>query len=217
MASRNWKCHAMAASLLHAADVGWIPSPGRAPTLDGAFLHGESWPGIRLKKVDLHKTDLAGANLSEAQLSNVPRLFVQMPGAVLHGAQLRKFIAPYGNFADADLSFVRAPCANFFWANLRNARLEGALLRKAEFGRADLRGADCRRADMSSVSFLKADLMDTDFSGRTGRSPISRSWTCEPFALRERALHRPRSVTAIWRTCRCQARTSQVPICRVPI
>jgi uncharacterized protein YjbI with pentapeptide repeats len=163
--SRKRDGHAMAASLLHAADAGWIPSKRRGLALEGAYLRDARWPGIRLKGVNLTRTDLTGADLSEARLNNVNALLVQLPGAILHGAQLRKFMGAHGNFADADLSFVRAESANFFCANLRNARLEGALMRQVQFSRADLRGANCRRADLAFADLQSIELADADFTG----------------------------------------------------
>jgi uncharacterized protein YjbI with pentapeptide repeats len=163
--SNTWTCHAMAASLLHAAAVGWVPADGLAPRLPQAYLAGAQWPGVRLHKLDVIRTDLAGADLSGSQLEDVLADAAQMAGIRLHGAQLTTLRAVRAQLTDADLSFIRAPNADFTLADLRGANLEGALLAYGNFKDADLRGATCCRACLNCASFGGSQLDGADFSG----------------------------------------------------
>ncbi len=166
VASCDWNCHAMAASLLHAAGVGWVPADGRpAPRLSQAYLAGAQWPGVRLHKLNVFKTDLTGADLSGSKLEDVLANAAQMSGIRLHGAQLTRFVADRAQLADADLSFIRAPHADFTHADLRGANLEGALVAYGSFRQADLRGTACCRACLAHASFRDSQLDGADFSG----------------------------------------------------
>jgi uncharacterized protein YjbI with pentapeptide repeats len=157
--------HAMAASLLHAAGVKWIPSAGRAPNLSRAYLAGVRWPGVRLRRLNLAEADLTGADLSESRLKKICARRAQLSGAKLHGALLQGFSAFEASLADADLSHVRAVKANFASADMRGANFEGALLRESHFENADLREANFRRADLAFARMGDCQLEGADFSG----------------------------------------------------
>ena len=61
----------MAASLLHAADPGWVPAARKWPHfLDDSYLDGVHWPGIQLPKARLRHADLTQAHLPEANLDH---------------------------------------------------------------------------------------------------------------------------------------------------
>jgi uncharacterized protein YjbI with pentapeptide repeats len=157
--------HAMAASLLHAAGVKWIPAAGRAPNLSRAYLAGVHWPGVRLRRLNLAEADLTGADLSESRLKKVCARRAQLSGANLHGALLQGFSAFEAALANADFSHVRAAQANFVSADLRGANFEGALLRRSQFENTDLRGASFRRTDLAFARFSGCQIEGADFSG----------------------------------------------------
>lgn len=161
----NPASHAMAASLLHATNTGWMPAVASAAKLQGAYLSGACWPGIRLASLDVSNADLSDANLVEAWLEGVTAPQANLSGINLHGAFLAGFSAEGATLAGADLSCVRAPSANFRYAKLPGANLEGALLRLARFEGADLRGARLCRADLSCAWFAASQLDEADFSG----------------------------------------------------
>jgi uncharacterized protein YjbI with pentapeptide repeats len=165
VASREHHCHATAASLLSAADVGWVPGPGKAPFLSLAYLAGARWRGVRLSKLEILQTDLTDADLSESQLQNVRATKANLSGINLHGSQLVRFNAIQARLTGADLSFVRATDADFSSADLRDANLEGALLAYGNFKSADLRGAVCCRANFANATFWQCPLDGADFSG----------------------------------------------------
>ena len=165
VAGRDLGCHAMAASLLHAANAGWIPAKGRAPVLSGAQLAGARWPGLRLSKLNINDADLTDADLSETKLNGVCADGARMSGATLHGALLKRCRATRAVLGDADLSFIRAQEANFRQADLRGANLEGSLLAYAKFERADLRDAKFCRARLVNAFFRQSVLDGADFSG----------------------------------------------------
>ncbi|HEX4129935.1 MAG TPA: pentapeptide repeat-containing protein [Pirellulales bacterium] len=154
-----------AASLVYAADPSWMPRPGYAPLLAGAFLSGARWRRVRLARLNISRADLTGADLTEARLKHVCAHDTRLDGACLHGATLKRFSALDAQLADADLSHANARAADFRGAGLRGANLEGALLRRARFEGADLRGSRFARADLTHATFAGSQVEGADFTG----------------------------------------------------
>ncbi|MFO0984359.1 MAG: pentapeptide repeat-containing protein [Planctomycetota bacterium] len=167
----------MAASLLHAARVGWRPSPKTfpaswpfrrqrivVPRLTGAFLDGAAWPGVSLSGLDLRQADLNAADLSEANLDDSDATSANLSCAKLAGASLLRWRAPHACLGRADLSYVRATQAEFQWVDAREACFEGALLTGAAFHGAQLNAARFVRANMDTADLLGAQINGADFS-----------------------------------------------------
>jgi uncharacterized protein YjbI with pentapeptide repeats len=144
----SWS-HAMSASLLHAARVGWVPSLGSRPLLAGAYLEGANWPGVDLTGADLTQTDLTGATLSRAILTRATAHGINLSRAQLQAASLEEIRADDAALLFADLSMASARAAHFERACLAGACLDCASLRQAYFGQANLTGASFRGADLS--------------------------------------------------------------------
>jgi uncharacterized protein YjbI with pentapeptide repeats len=161
--------HAMAASLLHAADIGWQPTLFEAtddlrfPDLSHAYLPDARWPGIDLRNARLTGANLAGASLQNSDLEGAQVDSANLCGATLHGASLAKLNGFRTNFSQADLSFVRAPHANL-QSDLTDANLEGALLTDASFFEAKLAGACFVRANLCRALLTRADITNADFT-----------------------------------------------------
>ena len=155
----------MAASLLHAAGVGWKPSTGSAPRLSHAYLEGVDWPGITLPSSELIRTEMTGARLWKATLDNARLDSARLSRSRLSGASLRGISAIGADLSYADLSVVQADGAVFRRAKLMGARLGSASLRNAEFQGANLAGARFAKADLTDASFEDATIDDADFSG----------------------------------------------------
>ncbi len=169
----------MAASLIHAADIGWRPQRLVAnpphywlarqkpviPNLCGALLKDARWRGIVLTGMNLSGTDLSGADLSEANLDDVDFSDGKLNSATLSGAHLAGCRAEAASLVGADLSYIRAERAEFNGVNARRASFEGALLSRASFREANLSEARFLRAKLAAANFVGADIEGADFSG----------------------------------------------------
>jgi uncharacterized protein YjbI with pentapeptide repeats len=156
--------HAMAASILHATDTGWVPDSDPSPRLCGAYLEGAAWPYVRLPKADLREADLNEAYLHEANLEGADANHAQLYQAKLQGADLTEFFAREANLYGADLSRAKAEKAVFEGAILERANLDNAVLRGARFAGANLSGASFVEADLSGAVLKGADITNADFT-----------------------------------------------------
>lgn len=170
--------HPMAASLLHAARIGWKPTRqvslfypslgveeySDLPNLTGAYLAQATWQGIDLRGARLVGAMLTDANLENADLDRADVSLADLSGARLHGAILPNLIGSRTDLARADLSFARAPSANLVQSNLQDANFEGALLTDATFAGANLNGARFVRADLSRAQLMHADITGANFT-----------------------------------------------------
>jgi uncharacterized protein YjbI with pentapeptide repeats len=160
------EAEAMATSLLHAADPGWVLAPKANPhILDKAYLDGVHWPEIKLQKANLRETDLTLAELQGANLNYADAFGVVLIQARLSGASLSGFQGPAADLYGADLSGVHGSRVDFYLANLSQAKLDNARLRDANFREADLRHTSLRGAVLRRAHFERALLEETDFSG----------------------------------------------------
>jgi uncharacterized protein YjbI with pentapeptide repeats len=167
--------HAMAASLLHAADERWKPVRSEVlnpnslqerstlPDLSHAYLVEAQWPGIDLGGARLSGAQFTSANLENACLDEALVSKASFSGAVLRGASLARLNALDAGFTKADLSLVRAPHAHFR-SDLAGADFTGALLTDACFTGGNVAGARFLRANLSGARFVHADITDADFS-----------------------------------------------------
>jgi uncharacterized protein YjbI with pentapeptide repeats len=150
--------HAMAASILHAADIGWVPQSGTRPKLGGAYLEGIALPGTNLSGVDFSAADLSHADLRGADLESVRAIKADLRYACLHGASLEKFVANEANMEGADLASAKLRNAFLDGASLENADLSDADLQKASLASSNLRGANLSRANLRHATLTEANL-----------------------------------------------------------
>lgn len=173
LTSRNRARHAMAASLLYAADASWRPTPANPqhdppdqpilPDLSHGYFAEANWAGSDLRGAQLIGADLSAANLENANLGGARVDSADLSSAKLGGASLGGLQAPGAVFVKADLSLVRAPHANF-QANLTEADFTGAMLTGASFHNANLKNARLVRANLIGAIFDQADITDADFA-----------------------------------------------------
>jgi uncharacterized protein YjbI with pentapeptide repeats len=156
---------ANAASILHAADIGWAPAAGTASSLHGAYLAGAAWPEFAMQKADLDKADFSDADLHGANLSSAHAGLAIFTGANLRGAQLQDFFSIAADFSRADLREVQAARTLFDGCNLEDSNFEGADLQEASFVLANLNGARFRGAKMNRAKLTDATLTGADFTG----------------------------------------------------
>jgi uncharacterized protein YjbI with pentapeptide repeats len=160
--TKRW---AMAASLLHATDSGWVPDPERLPVLRGAYLRGAAWPDASLVGLDANGADLAGADLRRADLTGAAIPKANLAGACLQRAVLLRGDLSSANLARADMCFVRATGTISRSADLRGATLDGARLSEACLERTILDGACLTDADLRGARLTGATLDGADLSG----------------------------------------------------
>jgi uncharacterized protein YjbI with pentapeptide repeats len=178
MGAKRRVLHPMAASLLHAADIGWRPelravsgwrklfAEGKllVPLLRDAFLRGVVWRDLTLPQVDFTRTDLSSADLSNAALDDGDARLANLHGAQLTGASLLRFCADQSALVQADLSYIRAQKSSFIAADAAGARFEGALLKEASFRQTNLKNANFVRANLARAVLVDADIEGADFS-----------------------------------------------------
>ena len=156
----------MAASLLHAAGSGWMPSPSPIPRrLSGAYLDRARWPGVDLLAADLEEVSLERADLSGARLEGARMDRGRLRCASFRGSSLMdaRFIG--ADLELADFTGARADGAKFTLTRLAGARLTSTSLRMASFEQADLTAAHLASADLAGAVLEGATLDEADFGG----------------------------------------------------
>ena len=112
-----------------------------------------------LAKGKLKDAQLQGAFLQEAQLQGAQLNSAQLQGADLSKAQLQGAELNYANLQGADLRGAQLQGADLSYANLQGADLRGAQLQGAKLEAVQLQGADLASADVWLVNF-PSDLAD---------------------------------------------------------
>jgi uncharacterized protein YjbI with pentapeptide repeats len=163
LAGPTWS-HAMAASLLFAADRSWKPAPP-IPVLTGAYLDGAVWPELHLGEAQLGEADLRGAYLRRAVCDKACLSRAILRQALLVEASLEEGDLYGADLSGANLGGARAVRACFEAANLTNACCEDAILTGANFQGADLRGASFVGADLAGAILTGARIEGADFTG----------------------------------------------------
>ena len=115
------------------------------------FQNGET------RRLDLHNTNLQGANLGGAQLQAANLMGAQLQGANLAGAQLKT-----ANLTRAQLQGANLAGAQLQSTSLMGAQLQGAHLPEAQLQRAALAGAQLQKALLPFAQLQGAFLMDAD-------------------------------------------------------
>ncbi|EKE71538.1 pentapeptide repeat-containing protein [Oceanibaculum indicum] len=129
------------------AGCGDPPGPGvdwRNCNMSRQEMPGANLTKATLWQTNLNRSDIAGADLSEADANRALFLETRMPGASLDGGRFT-----YADFSRADLTG-----ASLKGANLSRARFHNAILREADFTGADIRDADFFRADLRGALWI---------------------------------------------------------------
>ncbi|WP_017623547.1 pentapeptide repeat-containing protein [Nocardiopsis chromatogenes] len=132
------------------------PREETAPlNLHATDLRGAELMNARLQHANLSAALLGGANLSGARLEAA-----RMRSADLNAARLR-----HAHLEGADLADARMEGADLLNARLAYARLWGALLLDADLGSADLEGAYMRNARLEGANLYAANLRRANLTG----------------------------------------------------
>jgi uncharacterized protein YjbI with pentapeptide repeats len=129
----------------------------------------EAWNSWREQKPSV-RTDLSGANLSEADLS----------GAFFSATYNAEEFRPATNLSGANLFGADLSRADLSGANLSEADLSGANLSEADLSGADLSGAYLSGANLTRSILVKANLSGADLSGalrRVERNARNAEWS----------------------------------------
>jgi uncharacterized protein YjbI with pentapeptide repeats len=170
----------------------WVRSRGSQGTQ--ANLAGADLSGAQLDRAWLAGANLAGANLSGADLTDA-----RLSGANLSGANLH----------EADLTKARLSGANLSKADLTAATLEGAALTEGDSGVAgavpqnvNLTNADLSGADLTGADLSGADLSDACLNepchGKTSASYADLGGTDLENANLYRIVYQPNVGTQTW-------------------
>jgi uncharacterized protein YjbI with pentapeptide repeats len=163
--ARPANSHAMAASILHAVDQGWVPVMARTPVLAGAYLDHAGWPGVQLPQANLHESDLSNANLSRANLDGANACGADLSQVCLAFASLAGFQAVGSELTEADMVSVYAPASNWDRANLEGANLANADVSGASFRETKCKGTVFAGANLANSAFAEVELEEADFTG----------------------------------------------------
>jgi uncharacterized protein YjbI with pentapeptide repeats len=121
-----------------------------------------------LNRSDLHRADLAWADLRGAQmwktLAKGKLKDAQLQGAFLKEAQLQGAQLNSAQLQGADLSNAQLQGAELSYANLQGADLRGAKLQGADLSYANLEGADLRGAKLQGANLAGAKVQGVDFA-----------------------------------------------------
>jgi uncharacterized protein YjbI with pentapeptide repeats len=136
-------------------------------SLAGANLTNSDLSRIRLASSDLSGVWLTNTDLSKADLRETNLSDAYLSNVSLSHASLREADLSETDFSKTDLSETNLSEANLNEADLSEAYLSGANLRKADLREADLRevnlsGANLNEADLSDASLNEADLNEAD-------------------------------------------------------
>ena len=166
LSRRDRKCHAMAASILLAADPDWRPtSKTVASDFAGAYFPRANWPEISFAKAHLELVDFSEASLAAAFFDQAIVVEAEFVQADLQGASFEKALAVGANFDRSNLRRANLSQTKLEGASLIGADLRQAELWKANLCQADLTGASLQDADLTEATLVSATLTDTDLTG----------------------------------------------------
>lgn len=128
--------------------------------------------GADLTRADLRRADLVNVNLTGACLKSAQLIGANLTGAVLNDADLRQaklteacldnVSAVRASFIEADLHYTRLTGANLSQSSFYGADLTGSDLSRAQLYRADLRWANLRETVIADANMTDADLYHAD-------------------------------------------------------
>ncbi len=147
--------------------------PGEFMDLNACYMSHTRIPMVNLTGADMRNSDLMGAMLRRANLSdcrlNPIHLYradlreASFVGSLLNGANLRGADGRQADFSNADMDRVILSDANLSGANLRGANLSRANLDRADLTGADLTGATLNGTALTRTNLTNAIFRDTDF------------------------------------------------------
>lgn len=147
--------------------------PGESLDLNACYMSHTRIPQVDLSGADLRNSDLMGAMLRRANLSDCRLNPIHLyrgdvrqaifDRSLLNGANLRGADCREASFQDADLDRIILSDANLSGANLRGANLSRANLDRANLSGADLTGANLNGAELTRTNLAGAIFRESDF------------------------------------------------------
>ena len=148
-------------------------NPGEFMDLNACYMSHTRIPMVNLTGADMRNSDLMGAMLRRADLSdcrlNPIHLYradlreAKFVGSLLNGANLRGADCRDADFSSADMDRIILSDANLTGANLRGANLSRANLDRANLTGADLTGATLNGTALTRSNLSNAILKEADF------------------------------------------------------
>jgi uncharacterized protein YjbI with pentapeptide repeats len=134
--------------------------------LHSTDIRGADLTGAILRRINLFGADLREAKLFEANLEQAYLRQAKLQEAVLCKARLHKAVLTEANLEKAHLMQAELPGEYTYLngANLKSANLGGANLYKTIFFQANLENANLRGAILKEAVFSEANLQGVDFS-----------------------------------------------------
>ena len=147
--------------------------PGESLDLNACYMSHTRIPQVDLSGADLRNSDLMGAMLRRANLTDCRLNPIHLyrgdvrqaifDRSLLNGANLRGADCREASFQDADLDRIILSDANLSGANLRGANLSRANLDRANLSGADLTGANLNGAELTRTNLAGAIFRESDF------------------------------------------------------
>ena len=141
-----------------------MSGPFRGADLENAVMTNASMPGGRLQKANLQGADLTNANLEASliRLTDGKPSVAVLDGAFLINATL-DYVQANGSSLQGALFITYAPLggakATAYYAQMNNAKLDGAVLYAADFSNAQLAGASISsKASLVNATFASVNL-----------------------------------------------------------
>ena len=130
--------------------------------LSKSNLHSVSAQRLELPGAVMIGADLQGADLQGADLQGADLQGANLQGANLQGANLQGANLEGAKLQEANLEGAELQEANLQGADLKGANLEGAKLQRAKLQGANLQEADLKGADLKGADLKGADLKGAD-------------------------------------------------------
>lgn len=124
------------------------------------FTQAHGWDKRHLELVQAGHIDLAGFDLSKANLKGFNFSDKNLAGANLQGAHLQRALFNHADLRGANLSNTYLTHVKFIQSNLDGACFKYAGVRKVSF-----MGCSARGVNFNQASFFQSNVCDTDFSG----------------------------------------------------
>jgi uncharacterized protein YjbI with pentapeptide repeats len=179
---RHEAVHAMAASILLAADPAWrLPRRRRPWSLPNGFFPHAQWLGESLVGAGLWGCDFADADLDTVVFDNARLVNTCFDRARLTRASFQRASACYARFAGAVLQHANFDNADLTNADFSQASLESAIFTSAILTGAHLRSASLQQADLSGARLRGVSFDDCNLAGavlcsaRLGRADLRRA------------------------------------------
>ena len=147
--------------------------PGEFMDLNTCYMSHTRIPMVNLTGADLRNSDMMGAMLRRADLSDCrlnPIHFYRADlretkfiGSLLNGANLRGADCRDADFSNTDMDRIILSDANLSGANLRGANLSRANLDRANLTGADLTGATLNGTALTRTNLTNAIFRESDF------------------------------------------------------